>query len=205
MPLRLTPSEDSYYEMFAALGNNLVTASHLLSEIVSDGSDRRALAEKLRACEHAGDERTHSIMSLLSRSFITPFDREDIYRLASALDDVMDHMEAAADLMVLYQVDELPKDVVQQVEVLTMAAELTAEAMPRLRSMKNLSDYWIEINRLENQADRIYRHLLASLFNGESEGLAWFKVKEVVDQLEMAADAFERVANTIESIAVKDS
>lgn len=93
MPLRLTPSEDGYYEMFAALGNNLVTASHLLSEIVSDGSDRRALAEKLRTCERVGDERTHEIMSLLSRSFITPFDREDIYRLASALDDVMDHID----------------------------------------------------------------------------------------------------------------
>ncbi|GHE30325.1 phosphate transport regulator [Streptosporangium violaceochromogenes] len=205
MPLRLTPSEDSYYEMFAALGNNLVTASHLLSEIVSDGSDRRALAEKLRTCEHAGDERTHAIMNLLSKSFITPFDREDIYRLASSLDDVMDHMEAAADLTVLYKVDELPKEVIQQVEVLTMAAELTAEAMPRLRSMKNLSDYWIEINRLENQADQIYRHLLADLFSGESDGMTILKMKEVVDQLEMAADAFERVANTIESIALKDS
>jgi len=203
--LRLTPSEDSYYDLFADSANNLVTASRLLVEIISDGSDREALAEKMRACEHAGDERTHAIMNRLNESFITPFDREDIYRLASNLDDVMDYMEAAADLIVLYQIDHLPKEVVRQVEVLERAAELTAEAMPRLRSMKNLNEYWIEINRLENQADQVYRRLLAKLFGGEYDALTVLKMKEVIDQLEMAADAFEHVANTIESIAVKES
>jgi predicted phosphate transport protein (TIGR00153 family) len=203
--LRLTPREDSYYDLFADSANNLVTASRLLVEIISDGSDREALAEKMRACEHAGDERTHAIMNRLNESFITPFDREDIYRLASNLDDVMDYMEAAADLIVLYKIDHLPKEVVRQVEVLERAAELTAEAMPRLRSMKNLNEYWIEINRLENQADQVYRRLLAKLFSGEYDALTVMKMKEVIDQLEMAADAFEHVANTIESIAVKES
>jgi predicted phosphate transport protein (TIGR00153 family) len=203
--LRLTPSEDSYYDLFADSANNLVTASRLLVEIISEGSDREALAEKMRACEHAGDERTHAIMNRLNESFITPFDREDIYRLAANLDDVMDFMEAAADLIVLYQIDHLPKEVVQQVEVLERAAELTAEAMPRLRSMRNLNEYWIEVNRLENQADQVYRRLLAKLFSGEYDALTVMKMKEVIDQLESAADAFEHVANTIESIAVKES
>ncbi len=135
----------------------------------------------MRACEHAGDERTHAIMSRLNESFITPFDREDIYRLASNLDDVMDYMEAAADLIVLYQIDDLPKERRRQVEVLERAAELTAEAMPRLRSMKNLNEYWIEINRLENQADQVYRRLLAKLFSGEYDALTVLKMKEVVD------------------------
>ncbi|GLW10340.1 phosphate transport regulator [Microtetraspora sp. NBRC 13810] len=205
MRLRLTPREDSYYDLFADSANNLVTASRLLVDIISDGADREALAEKMRACEHAGDERTHAIMKRLNESFITPFDREDIYRLASNLDDVMDCMEAAADLIVLYQIDHLPKEVIRQVEVLERASELTAEAMPRLRSMRNLSEYWIEINRLENQGDQIYRRLLAKLFSGEYDSLTVLKMKEVIDQLESAADAFEHVANTIESIALKES
>ncbi|HEY3686427.1 MAG TPA: DUF47 family protein [Streptosporangiaceae bacterium] len=205
MRFRLTPREDSYYDMFADAANNLVTGARLLVEMLSDGADREDIAEKMRACEHAGDESTHAIMRRLNETFITPFDREDIYRLASTLDDAMDFMEAAADLVVLYRLDSLPKEIVRQVEVLERAAELTAEAMPRLRSMKDLSEYWIEINRLENQADQIYRRLLAKLFGGEYEALTVLKLKEVIDQLEFAADAFEHVANTVETIAVKES
>ena len=205
MRFRLTPREDSYYDMFADAANNLVTAARLLVEMLSEGADREDIAEKMRACEHAGDESTHAIMRRLNETFITPFDREDIYRLASTLDDAMDFMEAAADLVVLYRLDTLPKEIVRQVEVLERAAELTAEAMPRLRSMKDLSEYWIEINRLENQADQIYRRLLAKLFGGEYDALTVLKLKEVIDQLEFAADAFEHVANTVEAIAVKES
>ena len=144
-------------------------------------------------------------MRELNGSFITPFDREDIYRLASSLDDVMDAMEAAVDLVVLYQIGDLPPEIADQIDVLERAAELTAEAMPRLRSMKDLSEYWIELNRLENQADQVYRRLLARLFGGDYDALTVMKLKEVVDQLEAAADAFEHVANTIETIAVKES
>ncbi len=205
MRFRLTPREDSYYDMFADSANNLVTGARLLVELITDGTNREAIAEKMRACEHAGDEYTHAIMRRLNESFITPFDREDIYRLASSLDDVMDFMEAAADLVVLYKIEELPHDIVGQVEVLERAAELTAEAMPRLRGMKDLSEYWIELNRLENQGDQVYRRLLAELFGGEYDALTVLKLKEVVDQLEAAADAFEHVANTVETIAVKES
>jgi uncharacterized protein len=202
---RLTPREDSFYDMFADSADNLVTGARLLVELISDGADREGIAEKLRTCEHTGDDFTHAIMRRLNESFITPFDREDIYRLASTLDDVMDFMEAAADLVVLYKIEELPRDIVRQVEVLERAAELTAEAMPRLRGMKDLSEYWIEINRLENQGDQVYRRLLAELFSGEYDALTVLKLKEVIDELEAAADAFEHVANTIETIAVKES
>jgi hypothetical protein len=191
--------------MFADSANNLVTGARLLVELISVDTNREAIAEKMRACEHAGDEFTHAIMRRLNESFITPFDREDIYRLASTLDDVMDYMEAAADLVVLYKVEELPRDVVGQVEVLERAAELTAAAMPRLRGMKDLSEYWIEINRLENQGDQVYRRLLAELFGGDYDALTVLKLKEIIDQLEAAADAFEHVANTVETIAVKES
>ncbi|GAB3661646.1 DUF47 family protein [Actinocorallia lasiicapitis] len=205
MRLRLTPREDGFYDLFADSANNLVTGARLLVELISDGADREAIAEKMRACEHAGDECTHAIMHRLNESFITPFDREDIYDLASQLDDVMDYMEEAADLVVLYKIERLPKDVVRQVEVLERAAELTAEAMPRLKTLRELNAFWIEINRLENQADQIYRKLLAHLFSGEYEPLEVMKLKEIIDRLEDAADAFEHVANTVETIAVKES
>jgi predicted phosphate transport protein (TIGR00153 family) len=204
--LRLTPRKDSFYPMFAASGQNLVTGARLLKELLGAApSDRKEIAEKMRAAEHAGDEVTHAIMRELNESFITPFDREDIYRLASSLDDVMDAMEAAVDLVVLYQIGELPPEVADQVDVIERAAELTAEAMLKLRSMKDLSEFWIELNRLENQADQIYRRLLARLFGGDFDAMTVMKLKEVVDQLEGAADAFEHVANTVETIAVKES
>ena len=204
--MRFTPRNNAFYAMFAVSGQNLVVGAGLLKELLgAEPADRKAIAEKMREAEHDGDEATHAIMRELNESFITPFDREDIYRLASSLDDVMDAMEAAVDLVVLYQIGELPPEVADQVDVLERAAELTAEAMPRLRSMKDLSEFWIELNRLENQADQVYRRLLARLFNGEYDALTVMKLKEVVDELEAAADAFEHVANTVESIAVKES
>ncbi len=206
MRIRLTPKQDSFYSMFATSGQNLVVGAGLLKELLgADAEERKAIAEKMRAAEHAGDEATHAIMRELNETFVTPFDREDIYRLASSLDDVMDAMEAAVDLVVLYKIGELPAEVADQVQVLERAAELTAKAMPRLRAMKDLSEYWIELNRLENQADQVYRRLLARLFSGEYDTLTVLKLKEVVDQLEEAADAFEHVANTVETIAVKES
>ena len=206
MRIRLTPRQNSFYGMFATSGRNLMEGAGLLKELLgAEHSDRKEIAERMRKCEHAGDEATHAIMRELNETFITPFDREDIYRLASSLDDVMDYMEAAVDLVVLYNIDELPPEVADQVEVLERAAELTADAMPRLRSMKDLSEFWIELNRLENQADQVYRRILAKLFSGEYDALTVLKLKEVVDQLEAAADAFEHVANTVETIAVKES
>ena len=206
MRIRLTPRENSFYSMFATSGKNLMEGAGLLKELLgAELSERKAIAERMRSCEHAGDEATHAIMRELNESFVTPFDREDIYRLASSLDDVMDYMEAAVDLVVLYNIAELPPEIADQVDVLERAAELTAEAMPRLRSMKDLSEFWIELNRLENQADQVYRRILAKLFSGEYDALTVLKLKEVVDQLEAAADAFEHVANTVETIAVKES
>jgi uncharacterized protein len=204
--LRLTPRRDSFYSKFAESGQNLMTGAALLKELLGAApSERKVIAEKMRAAEHAGDDVTHAIMRELNESFITPFDREDIYRLASSLDDVMDAMEAAVDLVVLYQIGELPAEVADQVDVIERAAELTAAAMLKLQSMKDLSEFWIELNRLENQADQVYRRLLARLFSGEFDALTVMKIKEVVDQLEAAADAFEHVANTVETIAVKES
>jgi uncharacterized protein len=203
---RVTPHNTTFYDLFAMSASHLVDGARELTKLLgAEPSERETVASRMRDLEHAADESTHAIMRKVNSSFITPFDREDIYRLASNLDDCMDLMEAAADLIVLYRIGELPDGISAQVEVLTRMAELTAEAMPRLRSMRDLSEYWIEINRLENQADHIYRALLAELFNDGADAITVLKLKEVTDQLEAAADAFETVANQVESIAVKES
>ena len=204
--LRLTPEDTSFFDLFAASAAHLVTGAELLAELLGAGpSAREEINNRLRDAEHDADDATHEIMRRLNSTFVTPFDRQDIYALASGLDDCMDYMEAAGDLVVLYKIDELPAGVSDQVQVLQRQAELTAEAMPRLRSMKDLSDYWVEINRLENQADRTYRQLLAEMFAGATDAVALMKVKEVVEELEAAADAFETVAHTVETIALKES
>src|SRR5919107_5230354 len=114
-------------------------------------------------------------------------------------------MEEAVDLVNLYEVERLPKELANQVEVIQRCAELTADAMPKLKAMKGLEEYWIEINRLENAGDRAYRMLLVRLFSGEYDALTVLKMKEVADELEAACDAFEHVANTVETITVKES
>ena len=204
MRFRLTPQETSFYPMFAQAADNIVAAAKLLDELFSqDVND--ALVEKMRDIEHQGDDVTHDIMRRLNSTFVTPFDREDIYSLASRLDDIVDAMEESVDLVVLYKLRVLPPEMADQVAVLQRMAELTAQAMPRLRTLKDLDDYWIEINRLENDADRLYRRLLAKLFDGEYDALTVLKLKDVVDALEEAADAFEHVANTVETIVLKES
>ena len=206
MRLRLTPRNASFFDLLAESASHLVRGAALLAELLgADKADRQAIATRLREAEHDADEATHTIMRNLNQTFVTPFDRDDIYGLASRLDDCMDAMEEAGDLVVLYQLDTLPDLVVAQVDVLRRCAELTADAMPRLRSMKNLTEYWVEINRLENEGDRTYRRLVAELFNDGMDPIELMKLKEVVDTLELAADSFERVANTVETIALKES
>ena len=206
MRLRLTPRENSYYDLFAAQAQHLVTGANLLAEMLgADRPARKEIGKRFAEAEHQADEATHTIMRQLNLTFITPFDRDDIYALASRLDDCMDYMEEAADLIVLYKVESLPPRVADVVQVLQRSAELTAEAMPKLRTMGDLADYWVEINRLENQADKARRKMLAQLFDEVDDPKLLMKLKEIVETLEEAADAFERVANTVESIAVKES
>jgi predicted phosphate transport protein (TIGR00153 family) len=203
--LRFRPADTTFYDLFTRSASHLVTGAELLAEMLGEGNDREVIAKKMRDAEHAADETTHDIVRRVNTTFVTPFDREDIYALASSLDDVMDFMEEAVDLTLLYEVVRLPKELANQVEVIQRCAELTAESMPRLRTMRDLEEYWIEINRLENLGDKSYRRILAKLFSGKYEALEVLKLKDVVDSLEDAIDAFETVANIVEQIAVKES
>ncbi|HEX2417074.1 MAG TPA: DUF47 family protein [Micromonosporaceae bacterium] len=208
MRFSLRPSADSFYEFFSRAAQNLVRGAELLNQLVEPEADLQGVSERLQEVEHDNDEITHELYNRINSTFVTPFDREDIYRLGSNLDDVMDHIEAVGSLVYLYGLSELPalpREMADLVDVLNQQAKLTADAMPRLKSMRNLSEYWIEINRLENEGDRAYRMLLVRLFSGEYDALTVLKLKEVADELEAAADAFEHVANTIETIAVKES
>ena len=206
MGLRLTPRDTRFYDMFASSAANLVVGARLLEEMLGAAADGRSgIAERMRATEHAADEITHEILRTVNATFVTPFDREDIYRLASRLDDIIDHMDAAADLVVLYAPRELPAELNHQVDILQRAAYLTAEAMRHLKSPRDMTEYWIEINRLENDADQSYRRLLATLFSGRYDAIEVLKLKDIVEELEDAADAFEHVANTVETIAVKEA
>lgn len=206
MRLRLTPHETIFYDLFSTAADNLVDGSRLLLELLhAEPAKRSDVGSKIRDAEHRGDEVTHQILREVNSTFVTPFDREDIYRLASRLDDVMDFIEAASDLVVLYELESLPSEILRLAELLEHAAQITSQAMPRLRSLNNLSDYWIEINRLENDADKLFRRFVARLFGGEYDALMVMKLKEIAEELESAADAFENVADTVETIAVKES
>jgi predicted phosphate transport protein (TIGR00153 family) len=202
---KLTPRDSAFYEMFTEAGRNVADTIDVLSGLLDPNANREAIAKTLREREHAGDAVTHRIMRQLNTSFVTPFDREDIYRLASALDDVVDAVEGAADFIVLADVGRLPPLMLEQIQLLQRSANETAEAMSRLKTLRDLEPYWIEVNRLENEADRVYRKLLSKLFSGDYDALTMVKLREVADGLEEAADALEHVAHAVETIAVKES
>jgi predicted phosphate transport protein (TIGR00153 family) len=203
--LRFKPVDNAFYGLLSQSADQLVLGAAILAEMLGEHADREDVASRMRDAEHDADDITHEIAKRVNSTFVTPFDREDIYALASGLDDVMDFMEEAVDLTMLYEVANLPSELAEQVDVLQRCAELTSEAMPQLKSMKGLEEYWIEINRLENAGDKSYRRILAKLFSGQFEALEVLKLKDVVDSLEHAIDAFEKVANIIEQIHAKES
>ena len=209
MAFRLTPHERGFYPLFTRAAENIAsTADELAKLVAAPPADRAALARAVKDCEHVGDDLTHEILVKINTTFVTPFDREDIYRLAGALDDVVDAMEEAADRIVLYRIGDLPAGVAAQVDLLRRAAACTVTAMPGLEEPTGLERFWIDVNSLEDQADAVHRDLLGALLatpRAEADVLDTVKLKEVVDILEQAADAFEAVANTVQGIAVKES
>ncbi|UDY23141.1 DUF47 domain-containing protein [Nocardioides sp. Kera G14] len=205
MRFRIRPVDTSFYDLFTESANHLLVGVALLAEMLSETADREDVARRMREAEHAADETTHAIVKRVNSVFVTPFDREDIYALGGGLDDVMDEMDEVVDMILVYGVKVLPAELGDQVAVLQRCAELTAAAMPKLQSMKSLEEYWIEINRLENTGDKNHRRILSQIFSGDFKAVEVLKLKDIVEKLESAIDGFERVANTIEQIALKES
>jgi predicted phosphate transport protein (TIGR00153 family) len=203
MRFQIIPRDQGFYELFEKDAANVADAASLLAKLLADFHDPETAHAEIRQREHDGDEMTHQILRQLNTTFVTPFDREDIHRLASGLDDILDGIEAVADLFVLHHIAHPLPEMRQQADVLARATEQVQEAMGQLRSLRGLEPYWVEINRLENEGDRVYRKTMAALFSGDYKAMDVLKWKDVVDQLEGAIDDCEDVANTLESIVLK--
>lgn len=204
MRFRLIPREQSFFDLFEQLANKVQEgADELLDQMKNHpGSEMQS---RVLDIEHEGDEITHEVMRRLNTTFITPFDREDIHRLASSLDDVLDHIEAAAEFLRLHKIIEPLPQMISLAEVLAQAAAKGAESMPGLRKMKDLNNYWVEIHRLENEGDRLYRQTIADLFSGDFKAIDVMKWQAIIEEIEAAIDRVEDVANTIEGIVLKQT
>jgi hypothetical protein len=201
--LRLVPRDIGFYELFSKQAAYNHKAAELLRDLFLRYEERESFRERIRQTEHDCDEVTHTIMRRINTTFVTPFDREDIYRLASNLDNVCDHIDAAADFAVLHSVDDPLPELAKLSEVLLSTARVAEEALTKLKSFKGLEEYWVEINRLENEGDQIYRRTVAHLYSGDFKAMDVLKHKDVIEELEHAIDSLEDVANTIESIVLK--
>lgn len=205
MKLKVSQRPEVFFDLFVESGVNLRAGAEQLRNMVHEYTDIDVKARRLQEREHEGDEVTHAIIRRLNTTFVTPMDREDIYQLASALDDVMDAIEAVGDLFVLHNIDAPLPEMKAQVEVICRAAEQTEAALRALKHMRRaeLEPYWVEINSLENEGDRIYRRAVADLFSGDYRAMDVLRWKEVIETLEEALDGLENVANVIESVVLK--
>jgi predicted phosphate transport protein (TIGR00153 family) len=205
MKLKISNRKEAFFDLFSESAENLRKAAELLQDLIGDYRDIELKAQRIADREHEGDEVTHAIIRLLNTTFVTPMDREDIYHLATALDDVMDAIETVSDLFVLHRIETPLPEMKAQIDVLVLAAHQTEQALAALPNMRRerLEPYWIEINRLENEGDRLYRRAIADLFSGEHRAMDVLKWKEVIENLEEALDGLENVANIIESTVLK--
>jgi uncharacterized protein len=194
-----------FFDLFESAAENIVRAADLLDQMLAHHPDRVELTRDIVICEHEGDRITHDVHQKLNSTFVTPIDREDVLRLVSELDDVIDLVDEVADYLVLYKIEAPMVQAQRLAHVLLQAARQIAEAMPRLRSFGSIRQYTVEVNRLENEGDRISRDAIASLFESGIDPLVVIRWKDIFERLEEAIDACEHVANTLEGIVIKNS
>jgi predicted phosphate transport protein (TIGR00153 family) len=199
------PRDREFFDLFEQAGGNILRAAELLDTMLRNYPDQASLARDILICEQEGDRITHDIIHRLNQTFVTPIDREDIYALASGLDDIVDYTEEVADYLGLYKIEAPMEQALQLADVLLQAARQIAEAMPRLRGFKDMAHYTVEINRLENDGDRITREAIASLFDNGIDPMVVIRWKDLFERLEEAIDSTEQVANILEGIVIKNS
>jgi predicted phosphate transport protein (TIGR00153 family) len=200
-----TPKDRVYFELFEEAGQNILAATELLDQMLTNFPDSKELAKQILDLEHEGDRIIHDIIHRLNQTFVTPIDREDILALASSLDDIIDYTEEVADYLGLYKIEAPMDQAIRLARVLRAAAKQIAESLPRLRDFHDISHYTVEINRLENEGDRITREAIAALFDGGIDPMVVIRWKDLYERLEAAIDATERVANVMEGIVIKNS
>ena len=202
------PKNEDFVNLFDQASANIVKAVYLFRELVGDLSALRSNVEKLKELEHEGDRITHQTLARLNSTFITPFDREDIYALATRLDDIIDATDGAAQRMVVYRITEVPSRVLSLTDLLVESVKEVQKAVAAMHDRKKHADALtscVEVNRLENEADVIHREALGDLFNNSHDAIVVLKLKELYELLEGATDRCEDVANVVESIIIKSS
>ena len=206
MAFRLIPREESFFDLFEQLSGIMLTAAGVLVEATARFEALPENAKKLERLEHDADQVTHEIMARLNRTFITPFDREDIHQLCTELDDVLDLMEAATERFILYKVSSMMPQAHHIAQVIQQQVQQVHQVIPKLRHLRHehVMQHCIEINRLENVGDRLLRDAIASLFNGTPDPITVIKWRGLYELLEAATDKCEDIANTVEAIVLKN-
>jgi predicted phosphate transport protein (TIGR00153 family) len=204
MAFSLLPREDKYFDMFTQMAGKIEEAAGILIEMLnSDGSDFSSYTKRIKDVEHSCDQLTHEITTKLNKSFITPFDREDIYHLSVALDDICDYIDAGARAIVMYDIREFNDDAKGLAKTIRDISTAIKGAVSRLSNPNGINEYFVEIHRLENVADDIYFRAMGKLFKNATDPIEVIKWKEFLEILENATDRAESVANIIESIVLK--
>jgi uncharacterized protein len=199
------PNDRQFFDLFEEAAGNIVRAADLLDQMLAAWPERAGLARDILVCEQDGDRITHDIIRRLNQTFVTPIDREDIYALASALDDIVDLAEEVADFMGLYKIEAPMEQAQRMAHILLQSSRMITEAMPRLRRFDDISHYTVEVNRLENDGDRVVREAIAALFDNGIDPMVVVRWKDIYERLESAIDATERVANLLEGIIIKNT
>jgi len=202
---KFIPREEKFFEMFVSMAQNVHEGSRLLTEMMGTDADLPYLAESIKSLEHKGDRMTHDLITKLNRTFVVPIDREDIYRLSSCIDDIMDLIESVARRMVLFKVGKPSEPAVRLSQLLHRGTAEVVAALSELKNGMKVIEHCIEINRLEDEADHVYHLVLGELFETEKDPIALIKWKEIYETLETSVDKCEDVANVIESIVVKNA
>ena len=202
--LSLVPKDREFFNLFDEAGANILHAAQLLGRLIKAWPEAGGLGREILICEQEGDRITHDIIHRLNSTSVTPIDREDIYALASALDDVVDFTEEAADFMGLYNIEAPMEQAQQQARVLEDCCRNIAQALSRLRGFQDLNHYFVEVNRLENEGDRIHREAVASLFDHGIDPMMVIRWKDIFERLEDAIDSTEKAVHTLEGIIIKN-
>ncbi len=201
----LVPKDKVFFDLFNQAGQNTLRAARLLKEMLEQWPDEKGLQREILLAEQAGDKITHDIVQRVQTTFVTPIDGEDIYNLATQLDDIVDYIDETADFLGLYKIEAPMEQSLAMADVLVKSCEKLAAALEHLRGFKDLEHYWIEIHRLENDGDRLYRDAVASLFANGIDPMVVIRWKDIFTVLERAVDACETAAHIIEGIVIKNA
>ena len=202
----LIPKEEKFFLMFREMSANIVEGAHLLKNMLDDFDDPVRSQRKIKEVEHKGDSQTHEIIKKLNKSFITPFDREDIYALSGALDDILDLIDASAQRFVMYNVEKPTPEAKELGFIILKGCQAIQKAVAQLGGkFEHIAEQCVEVNALENEADRVCREAISRLFDEEKDPIQLIKWKEIYETLEKATDKCEDAANILESVVVKNA